>query len=110
MSEESRYVTLAEVKELLSEEAEERELTYEQSLSLSHAEKFVELSKEDTEKLVKELNESFDFMNEQLAYKTADILPLDVDGVLAVFSKDRYTPSKDDCTDIIDLIKKYIEE
>ncbi len=104
----SKYVTLSEVKELISEEAEKRELTYEQSLALSHAEKFVELSSEDSLKLVEELNDNFDFLNERLAFKTADILPVDQDGVKAIFSKDRYTPSKEDSEEIIKVVKKYL--
>jgi len=106
---ESKYVSLSEVKELLMKEAEKRELSYEQSLALGHAEKFVRLSPEETKELIQKLIDEFDFMKEELAYKTADILPTDVDGVLAVFSKDRYTPSKDEAESIINLIKQYVE-
>ncbi len=109
MANESRYVSLAEVKELLRDEAEERELSYEQSLALSHAENFVKLDKEETDELIEKLLEDFDFMKEKLAYKMADILPTDEDGVLAVFSKDRYTPSQDEAESITNLIKKYVE-
>ncbi|MFW6141345.1 MAG: RNA polymerase Rpb4 family protein [Candidatus Saliniplasma sp.] len=109
MAEESRYVSLAEVKELLNKEAEERELSYEQSLALSHAEKFVKMDKEETKELVEKLQDEFNFMKEKLAYKTADILPTDIDGVLAVFSKDRYTPSQDEAEGIINLVKQYVE-
>ncbi len=107
--EESRYLSLSEVKELLMKEAEKRELSYEQSLALGHAEKFVKLDPDETEELIEELVDEFDFMKEKLAYKTVDILPTDMDGVLAVFSKDRYTPSKDEAESIIDLIKQYVE-
>ncbi len=106
---ESKYVSLSEVKELLMKEAEKRELSYEQSLALGHAEKFVRLGPEETKELIQKLIDEFDFMKEELAYKTADILPTDVDGVLAVFSKDRYTPSKDEAESIINLIKQYVE-
>ncbi|MGM0404890.1 MAG: RNA polymerase Rpb4 family protein [Thermoplasmatota archaeon] len=109
MANESRYVSLAEVKKLLKEEAEERELSYEQSLALSHAENFVKLDKEETDELIEELQDEFDFMKEKLAYKMADILPTDVDGVLAVFSKDRYTPSQDEAESITNMIKKHVE-
>ncbi len=102
-----RYVTLAEVKKLLTEESEKREISYEQSLALGHAEKFVELSIEETEELMDELRENFDFMNEELIYKTADILPEDEDGVRSIFQQDRYTPSNEDAEDIINVIKKY---
>ncbi len=106
--EESRYVSLAEVKELLTEESEERELRYEQSLALSHAEAFVKLSVEDTEDLIEELMEEFDFVKEESAYKLADILPEDKNGVRAVFQQDRFTPSDDEAEKIINTIKKYL--
>ncbi len=105
---ESRYVSLSEVKSLLTEEADNRELSYEQSLALSHAEKFVKLSSEDTKDLINDLLDEFDFMSEDLAYKTADILPEDKDGVRAIFQQDRYTPSNDEVEEIINLIKKYL--
>ncbi len=109
MTEENpRYVSLAEVKELLSQESEERELRYEQSLSLSHAEKFVKLSVEDTKDLIDELMEEFDFVDERSAFKLADILPEDMDGVRTVFQQDRYTPSDDEAEKIINTIKKYL--
>lgn len=107
MSEEPRHISLTEVKKLLTEESEERELSYEQSLALSHAEKFVRLDVEETKELIEELMEEFDFMNEELAFKTADILPTDVEGVKAIFSQDRYTPSNEDAENIINLIKQY---
>ncbi len=108
MSEESRYVSLAEVKKLLSEESEERELSYEQSLALSHAEKFVQLDIDETEELIEELLENYDFMSEYIAFKMADILPTDRDGVKAVFSQDRYTPSNEEIDDIISTIEEYL--
>lgn len=107
MADDSDYVTLAEVKKLLTEESEERELKYEQSLALSHAEKFVELSVEETEELMDELRENFDFMSEELVYKIADILPEDEEGIRAIFQQDRYTPSKEESEEIINTIKKY---
>lgn len=106
--EESRYVSLAEVKKLLSEEAEERELRYEQSLALSHAEAFVKLSMEDTKELIEELLEEFDFVGKEAAFKLADVLPEDEEGVRAVFQQDRYTPSDDEAEKIINTIKKYL--
>lgn len=108
MSEEPKNVSLSEVKEVLTEEAENRELSYEQSLALSHAEKFVKLGVEDTKDLIEELLDEFDFMSENIAYKMADILPENKEGVKAVFYRDRYTPSDSDSEDIINVIKKYI--
>ncbi len=105
---ETRYMTLAEVKDLINSQAESRELNYEQTLALTHAEKFADMEVEDAKKLLKELEETFEFMPTKLAYKTVDILPQDKDGVRAIFSRDRFTPSEDDCKEIIKVIKKYL--
>ncbi len=105
---ETRYMTLSEVQELITKEAEERELNYEQTLALTHAEKFVELTPEDSLKLINELLETYEFYNKKLAYKTADILPKDGDGVRAIFARDRYTPSEDDSNKVLKTIKKYL--
>ncbi|MBS3782102.1 MAG: RNA polymerase [Candidatus Thermoplasmatota archaeon] len=106
--EEPRYVSLAEVKKLLNEESEERELRYEQSLALGHAETFVKLSLESTEDLIEELIDGSDFIDEESAYKLADLLPQDEEGVRAVFQQDRHTPSDDESEKIINTIKKYL--
>ena len=105
---EKRYLTLPEVKDLILTEAEERVLTYEQTQTLGHAEKFSVLTVEDSIKLVSDLMENFEFMTPKLAYKTADILPMDVNGIRAVFARDRYTPSEEDCDKITATIKKYM--
>ncbi len=102
-----RYLTIPEVKELITNEAEERELTYEQTLALGHSEKFAVISVEEAKKLADELDETFEFMNRKLAYKTADVLPQEINGVRAIFSRDRYTPSEEDSKKIIELIKKH---
>ncbi len=106
--EDKRYLTIPEVKELITTEAEERELTYEQTLALGHSEKFAVLTVEDAKKLVEELDDTFEFMNLKLAYKTADILPREISGVRAIFARDRYTPSEEDCDKIIKVIKKHM--
>ncbi len=107
-SDDPRFVSLAEVKELLSKESEKRELGYEQTLALGHAETFVKLSVEETKELIGELKEEFDFIDERKAYKIADTLPEDKDGLRAVFQQDRYTPSDDEVEKIINTIKKYL--
>ncbi len=105
---ETRYVTLSEVKELITTEAESRELNYEQTLALTHAEKFVDMEPDKAKELLAELQENFDFMPKKLAYKTVDILPTDKDGVRAIFARDRFTPSEEDCNNIVKIVKKYL--
>ncbi len=106
--EEKRFLTIPEVKDMITSEAERRELTYEQTLALGHTEKFAILTAEDSIKLAEELEKSFEFIGKKQAYKMADLLPGDIYGIKAIFSRDRYTPSEDDCNKIIAVIRKYI--
>ena len=52
-----KYLTLAEVKEILDAEREIRDLNTEQLYALTHAERFAKLSAKDARKLVEELIE-----------------------------------------------------
>jgi len=102
-----RYLTLAEVKELLLEENEKRELNALQKAALSHAEEFVKLSVDDTKKLVDELL-ALDYMDERHAVKIADILPVHPDQVRAIYAKEKIVLPPEQIKEILDIVAKYI--
>ena len=102
-----RYVTLAEVRDLLQEAEEERELTMEQKFALNHADAFTRLSKDDSEALVKKLLE-VEFVHEKLAYKIADIIPETEDEVKAIFAKERTVIGKSEIKEIMDIVGEYV--
>ncbi len=102
-----KFLTLAEVKELLLAENEKRELNSIQKAALSHSEEFVKLSAEDTKKLVEELM-ALDFVNERHAVKMADILPTHPDQVRAIYAKDKIVLPPEEIKQILDIIAKYI--
>ncbi len=101
-------MTLSEVKELLQKEKEERgELSPDQGYALQHSEAFSRLTKKKVLKLVKELL-ALDFVPPPIAVKLADLLPTEPEEVRAVFSKERFTPSKEDVEQILDIVSKYL--
>ena len=102
-----KYVTLAEVKKLLLEENEKRELNSVQKAALTHAEEFAKLSAEDSRKLVEELL-GLDFMDERHAVKIADILPVHPDQVRAVYAKEKIVLPPEQIKQILDIVAKYI--
>ncbi len=102
-----RYLTLAEVKQLLLEENEKRELNALQKAALNHAEEFVKLSMDDTKKLVDELLE-LDYMDERHAVKIADILPVHPDQVRAIYAKEKIVLPPEQIKEILDIVAKYI--
>ncbi len=107
MSEEE-YLSLAEVKEILEKERDNRgELMPEQKLALTHAESFTKLTKTKAKKLVAELTK-MDQISEPNAFKIADVMPEHPDEVRAIFSKERFTLSKEETEDVLKLVRKYL--
>lgn len=105
---EEEQLSLAEVKELLEKErASREELMPEQKLALQHAEAFTKLSPAKVKKLVKELRK-IEQISEQNACKIADILPKYPEEVRAIFSKERFTLSKEDVEKVLKLVEKYL--
>ena len=102
------YLSLADVRELLEKEKDNREeLMPEQKLALSHAESFAKLSRSKVKKLVAELVK-MDQMSEQNAYKIADLMPEEPEEVRAIFSKERFTLTKEETDQVLKLVRKYL--
>lgn len=102
------FLTLAEVKELLQKEKEERgELSPDQAYALQHAESCARLPAKKAQKLVKELQE-MEFMSPQNAVKIADLLPSNPDDVRSVFAKERFTLGKEEIDRILETVAKYL--
>ena len=102
-----RYVTLAEVKEILTEESKKRDLNVYQKAALSHAEEFAKLKADEDKKLVEELM-TLDFMDERHAVKIADILPIHPDQVRTIYTKEKIVLPPEDIKKILDIVAKYL--
>ena len=102
-----RYLTLAEVKKILTEESKKRELNIYQKAALMHAEEFAKLKPDEARKLVDELME-LDFMDERHAVKIADILPIHPDQVRTIYTKEKIVLPPDDIKKILDIVAKYL--
>ncbi len=102
----AKYLTLSEVKDILTKENEKRELNALQKSALTHAEEFAKLKPEETRKLVEELME-LDFMDEKHAVKIADILPIHPDQVRVLYTKEKIVLPPEDVKKILDIVAKY---
>ena len=106
------YLTVAEVKELLTDIEEERaldedrELPYELARTIDHANRFAVLEPEESRELVEEL-EGVEKVDEQTAYKIADLLPRSRDELRAVFAQQRYSLDGDELDEILDIVTQY---
>jgi DNA-directed RNA polymerase subunit F len=113
-----RYVTLAEVRDLLEEVAESRKgtagllededvLLASQKAALDHAQKVSTISLEDANKIIEEVSQ-IEEVTDAIAVKIADILPRYPEDVRAIFSKERINLSSDKINQIIEIVEKYI--
>jgi DNA-directed RNA polymerase subunit F len=99
-------VALANVKQLLTEEAGRRTLPREALLAQQHAELFTKLSVEDTHKLVEELR-TLPYVDSALAVKLADVLPQFPEEVRLLFSKERVVLDEAQLTRLLETIAHY---
>ncbi len=103
MAENSEFVSIPEVKDILEEVSEGRELNYEQKLALEHATYSVQTTTEDATKLIKALMEH-ERITEGLAFKIVEIWPTHPDDVKAIFAKERFTIKEEDIQEILQKV------
>jgi|ADurb_Met_01_Slu_FD_contig_81_501698_length_2219_multi_5_in_0_out_0_3 DNA-directed RNA polymerase subunit F len=104
---EERYVTLAEVKQLLEEASEGRELTPDQKLAMDHAQKVAALTPGKARELQADLKK-LGFVSDALCAKIADVLPTHSDDVRVLFSKERMVLDKKNIELILSTVEKYL--
>ncbi|WNY25261.1 RNA polymerase Rpb4 family protein [Methanolapillus millepedarum] len=107
------FLTLAEVKEMLTQIMEERreesdeEQVYEFRKALSHAEIFAKLSADDAKELVGKLLE-FEKMKPVIAVRITDILPQSRDELRSIYAKEKFTLKEEELDAILDAVRQYL--
>jgi len=102
-----KYVSLADVKDMLDAESNRKELGAAQRSALEHSQSLTSLSAGDVNALVGEMR-ALKFMTDYAAYKIGDILPKYPEDVRAIFAKERVNLSADDIKQIIEIVGKYL--
>ena len=97
-------IPAAKVKSILEKFGENHDLSYEQNVTLNHVSTFSQLSEEDTDKLVAELEGK---VKRKYAVRIADLLPQDLDDMRLIFAKKRISLSKEDMEEILEIVEKY---
>ena len=106
-------LTLAEVKDILSNIAEERrekglEIGYGFRKALHHADQFSKISGEKSRELVNKLLE-LEKMKPVIAVRIADIMPQSRDEVRSIYAKEKYTLSNEELDQILDYVSEAME-
>lgn len=102
-----QYVTLAEVRDLLTEEHEKRELFTSQKAAMEHARTICSISTETAKAIVEEVS-NIEGVTEYTAVKIADLLPQYPEDVRAIFSKERLAIEPEIIDQIIEVVGKYL--
>jgi DNA-directed RNA polymerase subunit F len=99
-------VPLSRVKDLLAGEAAQRTLPREAALALQHAELFVRLSADQTEKLIGALR-ALPYVDAAVAVKLADTLPQYPEEIRLLFSKERVALEEAQVTQLLEIIAQH---
>ncbi len=99
-------VPLSKVRQLLEEDEEDMELSYEKKLALEHAQAFSRLGTDDSLKLIKELT-GHEKVSESNAFKLVEHLPRTAVELRPFFLKERFVLGDDEIKQILDIIAKY---
>jgi len=104
---ESKPVSLHEVKETLKLRKAEKELNYEQDLTMKFVDKFAKLTEKQTADLLTGLEEvAFLKGNELLKYEIANVVPTRIEQLQLIIPK-TITPSEEELKQVMELTKKF---
>lgn len=107
----SQHLTTAETKAVLEEleterAGDDREVTYELARAIEHANQFALLTPDEAQTLVEELAD-LEKVDEETAYKIADLRPQTRTELRAVFAKNRYSLDGEELDAILNVIAQY---
>ena len=93
------------VKKLLSKREKEKELAYEQKVTLDHLKKFCTLSEKAADELLEEL-QGVEKLNDRQKVNIVNLLPQDLDELRLIFANERLDLSDSDKKKILEAVKK----
>jgi DNA-directed RNA polymerase subunit F len=103
---ETKPVSMAEAKDILSSREKRKELSYEQKLALEHLNKFTKLNAENAKKLLEELSGVLR-MSQETVVQILNFLPKNPDELRMIFSREKFSLKEDEINKILEIIKKY---
>lgn len=98
-----RSATVAEVKEIMEAQKADRELGFEQQVTMEYAQKVAKLDAKKAQKFVAVL-EKMEKLTPEIAVKIVDMMPASKEQLMVIVSKERYTLSEKEVEQIIALM------
>jgi len=103
---ETKPVSMADAKDILSSREKRKELSYEQKLALEHLNKFTKLNPEKAVKLLEELSGVLR-MSQETMVQILNFLPKNPDELRMIFSREKFSLKEDEINKILEIVKKY---
>ena len=104
---ESKPVSLYEVKEVLKGRKAEKELNYEQDLTMKFVDKYAKLTEKQTADLLAALAEvPFLKDNAMLRFEIANVVPTRIEQLQLIIPK-TITPGEEELNQVVELTKKF---
>jgi DNA-directed RNA polymerase subunit F len=104
---EGKLTSISEVQEILEDRQKDGDLGYEQTLAFDYAKKFNKLTKGESKKMQKELEELG--LSEKLALKVVEIMPMDASQMKLILAMDksRLPTEEETVTKLMAVVKSY---
>ncbi|MGC8610346.1 MAG: RNA polymerase Rpb4 family protein [Thermoplasmata archaeon] len=101
---ERKYLTIAETKEILENIAKEREINEFQKDVLNYVKTLSKTKPEEAKELVKRLTK-LDFVNEKMAVKLVDIMPINSEQVRSIFYREKKDLTEEQINKILEILR-----
>ncbi|OYT62514.1 MAG: hypothetical protein B6U69_01575 [Thermofilum sp. ex4484_15] len=104
-----RYLTLAEVREILEKKEREGELSDIEQITLDYVKKFSKVKAIEAAKLVEKLVNEYG-IDKEIAIQVVNIMPGSLEELRSILSTSRKFVSTEEAESILNLLKEFSEE
>jgi DNA-directed RNA polymerase subunit F len=104
----TKPVSMAEAKEVMTSQEKDKELSYEQKLALEHLSKFTVLDASEAKKLLEEISDVLR-MSEETKIQILNLLPKTPDELRMIFTRENFSLKENEIKKILEIIKKYLK-
>lgn len=102
-----KFISLSEIKTIVSERKKEKDLKYEQDQSLKYTKEFAKITDVKAKKLIEDLMK-INGMTERLSVKIADIAPEEIE-IMQLLPLKEENVSDETLKEALETVKKYVK-
>jgi DNA-directed RNA polymerase subunit F len=104
----TKPVSMAEAKQIMTSQEKDKELTYEQKLALEHLNKFTVLDAAEAKKLLDEVSGVLR-MSDETKIQILNLLPKTPDELRMIFTRENFSLKENEIKKILEIVKKHLK-